>query len=284
MKLPRSAVWIALLVLFLGSMSMIILQTVQHQTGDAALQDALLLAKTSAQPAAETPAPSVQVLNIPLLGVRGIPDAAADSLAQIELAPLRHQNPDILGWISIPGTNISYPLLQGEDNDYYLNNTWDHRPSYQGSIFMECKNNANLEDFNTILYGHNLLDGTMFSQLHFYKDETFLRENPFIYLVTKTGILRYRIYAVYETPIDRITYRLRFDDSQKQAFLENGLSRSLYDTGVTPTTGDSILTLSTCTGVIRTNRWVVQAVLEGIVVSPGDLKDPGITTALTIIN
>jgi len=281
---PRSLLRAVLLCLFLGSLGMILLQAVQHKQSAESLRAAVQLAKSRTEPAPEAPMTPVQVSSISLIRSTGIADPAADALSQIELSVLQAANPDILGWIHIPGTNISYPLLQGKDNNYYLNNTWDHRPSYQGSIFMECKNSAGLEDFNTILYGHNLLDGTMFSQLHLYKAEGFLRENPFIYLITERGILRYRIYAVYETGIDQITYRLRFDDAQKQAFLADGLSRSVHRTGIEPTPEDSILTLSTCTGVIRTNRWVVQAILEGAVISPRDIKEPGAAADLIIFN
>lgn len=283
MKL-RSAFRAVLLCLFLGSLGMILLQTVQHRQSTISAEEALRLAAVKPEPAPETPATPVRTVSLPVFRTEGIPDPTADTLAEISLDTLRAANPDILSWIHIPGTNISYPLLQGEDNDYYLNYTWDHLPSYRGSIFMECRNNAGLEDFNTILYGHNLLDGTMFSQLHRYKDENFLRENPCVYLVTEDGILRYRIYAVYETPTDQITYRLRFDDTQKQAFLDFGLSRSVHNTGVVPTVEDSILTLSTCTGVIRTNRWVVQARLEGSVISPQDLKEPGLASDFLIFN
>lgn len=206
-----------------------------------------------------------------------ISDSRAKQLYGIDIFALQEVNPDVLGWIYIPGTNISYPLLQGEDNQYYLNYTWDKQAYFVGSIFLECKNSADFSDYNTILYGHNLNNGTMFSQLHLYKDQEQWVQYPYVYIVTASGAYRYHIFAAYEVPTTAITYQLSFEeDGQKQRFLDECISWSVLDTGIIPTENDRILTLSTCTGVIRTNRWVVQAKLDGLLSQPEivDLSEP----------
>lgn len=80
----------------------------------------------------------------------------AEYLFDIDLAALRAVNPDVVGWISIPGTKIDYPFLQGEDNQHYLNHTWDGARNGVGSVFLECQVSPDFSDFNTIIYGHNV--------------------------------------------------------------------------------------------------------------------------------
>lgn len=272
MKKTRSILIILFLAAFIGSTGMLGLQVYQMSLSVEADRAAATLAKPL-PPAAEAEAPAIppQIATTAVFRQElPLSDPMAEVLLAIDLKALQAENPDVLGWFLIPGTNISYPLMQGEDNDYYLNYTWDRQASYRGSVFMECRSDANLRDFNTIIYGHNLLDGTMFSQLHKYKDEDYLREYPYVYIVNENGAYRYRIFAAFEVPTTASAYRLRFTQEQKRAFLQDSLEQSIHHTGIAPTEDDQILTLSTCTGVIRTNRWVVQAVLEGQVVSPGE--------------
>lgn len=285
MKKIRILLVVSLSVMLVISTCMISLHLFQARVSEAADRTAAHLVKPIPEaPVPESqPLPSVQTIALEVVDREVfLSDPTADSLLALDLASLTEVNPDVQGWISIPGTNISYPLVQGADNDYYLHNTWDHQPSYRGSVFMECRSSAALDDFNTIIYAHNLLDGTMFSQLHRYKNADFFRENPYVYIVNGSGAYRYRIFAAYEVPTNASAYRLRFNEEQKQAFLDDSLRLSVHDAGVTPTTEDQVLTLSTCTGVIRSNRWVIQAVLEGRVISPTEFKlqTPGSQTVL----
>lgn len=191
-------------------------------------------------------------------------DPNLEFLMSIDLDALQEVNPDVIGWFYIPGTNISYPLLQDDNNEYYMDYTWDNKASYVGSILMECRSDPSLTDFNTIVYGHNLKNKTMFSHLHMYKQQSFWEAYPYVYIVTEQGIYRYQIFAAFEVPATSNVYRLRFhDESQKSQYIDDSLAWNTLETGITPTTEDRILTLSTCTGVVKTNRWVVQAVFEG---------------------
>lgn len=285
MKKFRIPLVVSLSVMLIISTCMVCLHLFQAQVSEEAERTAAHLAKPVPEvPVPESqPLPSVHTVSLEVIDREVfLSDPAAEALLAMDLASLTEVNPDVQGWISIPGTNISYPLMQSADNDYYLNNTWDHKASYRGSIFLECRSSAALDDFNTIIYGHNLLDGTMFSQLHRYKNADFFRENPYIYIVNDSGVYRYRIFSSYEVPTNASAYRLRFTDEQKQAFLDDSLRLSVQDAGVIPTTEDHILTLSTCTGVIRSNRWVIQAVLEGQVLPPREFKllTPDSQTAL----
>lgn len=97
----------------------------------------------------------------------------------IDFDKLREKNPDIVAWIEVEGTGISYPVLQSsgdEPEDYYLTHDVDRHDSKHGAIYMQKRNSPQFKDFMTVLYGHNMRDGTMFRQLHNFKDPSFLKE------------------------------------------------------------------------------------------------------------
>lgn len=183
-----------------------------------------------------------------------------EALDHIDLAALQAINPDVVGWILIPETDISYPVLHGTDNNYYLNHTWDGSRNSVGAIFLDCQNSRTLDDFNSILYGHKMNNQSMFGLLHQYKNEGFWEAHPILYLVDDRGVREYDIFAYYETGTMN-TYSLAFSDIQdKQVYIAECLEQSLLDTGIVPEPEDCILTLSTCTGNGHATRWVVQAV------------------------
>lgn len=191
-------------------------------------------------------------------------DSWLQTLRAVNLSSLRGVNSDILGWIVIPDTDLSYPVLAGRDNQYYLNHTWSGERNAAGAIFLEKECASDFSDFNVIIYGHRMNNDMMFGTLRFYNDIDFWAEHPSVYLVSDAGVARYDIFAAYEAGVRDQTYRLNLvEDLEKHAFLNFCLSSSVLDTGVVPTTSDQILTLSTCTrqGGAAT-RWVVQAVLQ----------------------
>ena len=97
----------------------------------------------------------------------------------IDFAQLQAQNPDIYAWIQIDGTNINYPVAQSAtDNEYYLNHTIEGQEGYPGSIYTENWNTKEFTDFNTVIYGHDMKDGSMFQNLHNYADASYMQQHP----------------------------------------------------------------------------------------------------------
>ena len=191
-------------------------------------------------------------------------DPYAQALKDMDFSALRQQNPDVLGWILIPGTRVSYPVVQGTDNSYYLDHTWRGGKNSVGAIFMECRNSSDLSDFNTIIYGHRMNNRSMFGTLSQYKNRSYWQAHPYVYLTDDSGTHRYEIFAAGEVSVDSDVYRLGLrSDSSRQSFLDSCLALSALNTGVTPHTYDKVLTLSTCTGNGHATRWVVQAVCPG---------------------
>ena len=188
-------------------------------------------------------------------------DPIIKELLQIDLDALRETNEDVIGWIHIPDTVISYPLLHWTDNEFYLNHTWKQTKNSGGAIFMECENNPDFSDFNTIIYGHNLLNDTMFGGLSKYKDEQYAKEHSSIYIVTDAGIACYDVFAAHRVGIDTVMYATDLTtDHKKEEFLRFTRDYSRIAMDREPTAHDKILTLSTCSGG-HDARWVVQGYL-----------------------
>lgn len=190
-------------------------------------------------------------------------DDTTRMLLDMDLEALRATNPDVLGWICIPDTVISYPLMKAKDNEQYLYHTWEGKYSKYGSIFLECRNSHDFSDFNTLVYGHNMLTQDMFGTLSDYKDQSFYESHPSVYILLDDGVRRYDVFSCYDADVVSNTYRLVFeDDARKQESLDLYTSKSLLQTDLVPQVTDQILTLSTCTGRGTADlRFVVQAIL-----------------------
>ena len=177
-------------------------------------------------------------------------------LAGIE--KLREENPNVIGWIKFDNLELSYPVMQGEDNDYYLNHTFSGEKNAAGSIFMEAANTADFNDSHTIIYGHNMKNRSMFGSLKTYKTEDFYPGNEYFTVYTPDKVYRYEIFAYYDISMYGEIYSVQFKPGELfQEILDNMCRRSYYDTGVRPESTDKIITLSTCS--TEGNRFVVNA-------------------------
>lgn len=167
-------------------------------------------------------------------------------------------NSDFTGWFVIPGTDISYPVVQGEDNSFYLNHVFDGDYSTVGTLFADFRNTM-LEDKNTIIYGHNFdNDGAMFSKLLHYAEQSFYDEHPVMYYLTEECGYEIEVLSVYEASIYDMIYNLSFPtDKDYQEFLDYVTEMSAVETGVSATVEDKIITLSTCSSTYSDGRFVV---------------------------
>lgn len=163
-------------------------------------------------------------------------------------------NPQILGWIAIPGTQLSFPLLQGEDNDYYLHHDIYGRESRYGAIFADYKANLYGGESNIIIYGHHMRNGSMFGSLEEYDSRSYYEEHPSFFLFLPEEEREYEIIAVLKNDIysrekepfqyydyERIETKEMFDK-----YCQGIKSHSLYDTGLAAEYGDELVTLCTC--------------------------------------
>ena len=193
------------------------------------------------------------------------PDPQALELCKLNTAALQEKNPDVLGWIRIPGTQIDYPLLAADSADEYLHTAWDGSYSYSGSIYLEQGNSRDLTDFHTIIYGHNMKNGTMFGNLIGYGDAAFWEERSYVYVRSGDTVHRYEIFAAYTASIESDTYRIAFSSPErKEKAISYYLEHADFPEKPELSVQSRILTLSTCTGYgDNEKRWVVQAVCTG---------------------
>lgn len=187
-------------------------------------------------------------------------DTAAEEERILQaITKLHEENEDVVGWIKFEQMDISYPIMQGEDNDYYLEHTYKGKENSSGSIFMEALNASDFTDAHTIIYGHNMKNGSMFGSLQDFKKQGHYEENTYFTIYTLEGAYRYQIFAYYDISMYGDVYQIHFKaDDAFQSFIDTLISRSYYDTGVKPVKTDKIVTLSTCSTV--GNRFVVNGV------------------------
>ncbi len=187
------------------------------------------------------------------------------TLRSIDWAALREQNPEIVGWVEVDAIeSLSYPIVQHEDDSYYLDHSYLGAQNTSGAIFMEAANNGDFSDAHTIVYGHNMKSGKMFGSLKKFADEAFYRQHGGgITLYTPDGVYRYRIFsAEYVGDTDPNVYTIGYaHDESYLAFIQKMAERSLYDTGTTLSADSQVMTLSTCS-YNEATRFVVHAVLE----------------------
>lgn len=175
------------------------------------------------------------------------------------------QNNDLIGWISIPGTRIDYPVMQTKDNpDYYLKHSFQKAYSNYGVPYAAESCDADISD-NMVLYGHHMNDGSMFSDLCKYEDEAFYREHKTIRFDTLGGFGEYEVIAAFKTAAysEQGFKYYHFVNAESEGAFDEYIARckelALYDTGVTAEYGDKLITLSTCEYSQQNGRMVVVA-------------------------
>ncbi len=184
-----------------------------------------------------------------------VPDSLAD------LSALKEINPYSIGWIRIPDTNIDYPILQTDNNNDYLRRTITGEVNKAGCIFADYRSEEPFCSANTIIYGHNLLNGKMFSNLMKYEDPDWYEKHPYIYIQTSEAVQLYEIYSCYRTADNSETYTfgLKTGTEAYQDYLKRSVKLALYSTEIEPSAADQIITLSTCTNESEEERFVIHA-------------------------
>ena len=170
-------------------------------------------------------------------------------------------NSDYKFWINVQGTNIEYPVVQGSDNDFYLNHDFNKNYLPAGSIFLDYRNDFQ-KDFNSVIYGHHMRNSTMFGQMEKFKDENFFKENKFITLTTENEVYEYEIFAIGVYDADFGYNKVSFTDKNDfNNFLNKILTKSMYSRNIV-SENDKIITLSTCSYEYDNARIAIFAVLK----------------------
>lgn len=181
---------------------------------------------------------------------------------KVDFDELKDINSDIIGWIKVQGTVINYPIVQGDDNTYYLKKTFEKQSNYSGAIFMDYLNAPDFSSDNTVLYGHNLKTGEMFGGLQRYEKKDYLKEHKYIWVITPEYNKKYEIFASYKTDERSEVYTLEFNSfADMDGYFRLAKESSYFSSDSILLQDDKILTLSTCVSDSEEGRRVVQAKL-----------------------
>ena len=196
-------------------------------------------------------------------------DLIQETERMLKVKELKKENPDIIGWIEIEGTNINYPVLQGEDDDYYLTHNYKKEKTKNGAIFLTSKYDWNIRNNNYIIYGHNKMSSDqMFSDLLKYVDEGFYNNHPIIRFTTEKDDKEYNIISVFKSRVyyksEKNVFRYyNFINSESEEeynnFINEAKKVSLYNIEETTKFGQQLLTLITCSYHTEDGRFVVIA-------------------------
>lgn len=180
----------------------------------------------------------------------------------VDFEELKSINKDVVGWLYMEALpDISYPIVKGNDNSFYLHRTYKGEENFAGAIFIDCENSADFSDQNTIVYGHNMKNGSMFGSLKKYKEKETINKSQFFWIITPEEDYRYMIFSIYVAAVGGDTYTLiKGPGKETIQYAQNMKEKSLFDLGERDfIETDKIITLSTCTGDEAT-RFVVQGI------------------------
>lgn len=181
---------------------------------------------------------------------------------QIDFDALKETCDDVVAWIYCPDTVINYPIVQADDNAYYLYRLMNGASNIGGTLFMDFRNASDFSDWNSIVYGHNMKNGSMFAILPDYIEQEFYDEHPLWYLYTEDGAYVIELMAGYVTPYDSDIYMFPFDEDKKESLLNYAMRRSSFKTEHEVKEGGRIITLSTCVYDYENARYVLVGILE----------------------
>lgn len=181
---------------------------------------------------------------------------------EVDFVQLIKINPDIVGWIYIEGTNINYPVVQGADNDYYLNRLFDGTHNGAGCIFLDYRCASDFSDQHSIIYGHNMKDKSMFSGLMNYKDQAFYEEHSIALLVTPTAYYKIQFFSGYVSEDHSNAWELSLDDANRAAWMKEIQERSCFVSNYIPEPENNIITLSTCSYEFSNARFVLHGYIS----------------------
>lgn len=168
---------------------------------------------------------------------------------EVDFKSLKKQNPDIIAYLKVPGTNIDYVVVKGNDNEYYLNHNINKEKNVSGWIFADYHNTFNTTDKNIVIYGHNTRNGSMFGTLKniLNKDWYENTDNRKILLITELGTYYYQVFSTYTIEPEDYYINTDFASNEEfETFINKIKKRSIYNYGVNISIEDKILTLSSC--------------------------------------
>lgn len=191
-------------------------------------------------------------------------EAAVEEMISVDVAALKETYPDVVGWIYCPGTVVNYPIVKGKDNDYYLHRLMNGEYSLGGTLFMDYRNAGDFSDWNSIVYGHNMKNGSMLAVLTEYYEQEFYEEHPVWYLFTEDCDYQIELVGGYTTPADSDTYAFPESAEEKSTLAQKADRNSTFESGVMIEENERLITFSTCVYDYENARYVLVGVLREV--------------------
>lgn len=224
----------------------------EYAEGDAAYEK-LRLIEESSEPSADQASIQLQTD-----GESSSEENQEEDINGVNFTSLERINPDVVGWVVAEGTEIDYPVVRGRDNDFYLRHLFTGERNKLGSIFMDYRNHGDFSDKNTIIYGHNIKDGSMFSSLTKYKDQRYYDKFPTMLLYTTGGNFTIELFTGIVVDGSYESVRFDFeDDGDFQVYIESLEKKSTFESDTIVKADDRIITLCTCSYAFDNARYVL---------------------------
>ena len=193
----------------------------------------------------------------------------------MDFTELLKTNSDIKGWIFGEGTNVDYPILQTDDNDFYMDHLYNKEANSSGSIFADYRNESDFSDRNTVLYGHHMGNGTMFGSIEHYASQDFYDATPTMMLYTPEGDYRIELICGTHESGDEQFVEFNFKTEEDfQKYVESFRERSTFKSDVQVQPGDKLISLCTCAYVFDNARFLLMGRLVPLYVDENAAKQP----------
>ena len=188
----------------------------------------------------------------------------SDEPLKVDFTALKEKNNDIVAWIYSEDTQINYPIVKAKNNDYYLHRLIDGSYNIAGTLFMDYRNSIDFTDYNTIIFGHNMKNGTMFGSLPNYQKQDYYDSHKEIYLYTENKNYLIEIFAGYIASSESDIYKFPKTVDTNEKLIKTAINNSTFKSNVEPTKDDKIITLSTCTYTFENARYILVGRLKEI--------------------
>jgi len=243
----------------LGSVFVLFSDSQEYAKGDATYQQLSLLGELP-DPPADQPSTLLDTT-----GEASSEERKEQQINGVDFISLERINPDVVGWLAAEGTEINYPVVQGKDNDFYLRHLFTGERNKLGSIFMDYRNHNDFSDKNTIIYGHNMKDGSMFSSLTKYKDQEYYDSFPTMLFFTPNGNYMIEFFAgnIVDGNYDSVRFDFK-DDYDFQNYVDSLKKKSTFESNTIVKADDRIITLATCSYEYDNARYTLYGKLTPI--------------------
>lgn len=258
-KFFRTVLFVAACGVFLFSAWMLVRYQLQAHASQSvterAIEAAVTLAPAPAEPAPEVPRSEPTPEE---------PSALEPAPITVDFEALLSQNPDVIGWLYCPDTPLNYPVVQSDDNSYYLRRLLDGQWNSAGTLFLDYRNAAALSDPLSVIYGHNMKNDTMFGTLPGYADQRYYDAHPTIWFLTPGGNWQLELLGGFSAAEDEALYALPTTAAVTEALVSDAIARSDFVSRTEPLPEDRYLALSTCIYTGANSRYIVLGALRQI--------------------